>query len=665
MEITNGSSGGAEAVNPADADSIRAPAARSIRIVPQGPQSHNASAAHPHVNRGGALGSPDFSARKSGGWWLPLSPLKLGIHSRSCKCGVRSARYGAGAGRFAHGPTRSTAGWNSPDRSWHLHGNALAITTAQRGGLLSPNVGGIPATDVEWRLARLRVFARAAHLLVWIALVPLAAAIAARGHLLAVLLGSFTGGLAFNLIATDWMRTLEGGAGLTGRLAPDWLFHAQLLALFWPVTLLCGRVLDRVGRLPMGLTLPVAWTLHEWMLRNLWALVDQTGWHMYLLGYAVIDYRNLSQIADLGGAAALGALVACVNGAIWDVISPYVSGKEQRALSRGFTSLAIAAGLLAFSYGYGAWAIASTETADGPTVWLMPDAALQDPLTNRPWSDGSAARPDVLLWSELAYHGPASDSAPSRLNLEARGRATAQTTEQSLSALARQFDVPLVVGYIRATRGEEAKYNSAAFVDPQLGWQGSYDKIGLVPWREFEPIAGFRPRKGWKFRHGANYPLFQLSGADGETRSRFGLAICYDVAFASLFCRAMRAADGPPDFFLVCSSEQSDNSGRLARHLLDLARMRAIECRRSLVRNVHGGYSGRIDSTGALVDDSLPVFIRRPTGLGPVSLDARSTLASLWGDWLSGTILGLAVLVIVSQCCRDRWRGRAARHTAG
>ena len=39
----------------------------------------------------------------------------------------------------------------------------------------------------------------------------------------------YCGGLVFNLIVTDWIRTLDGSSGLSGRNSPDWLLQAQLL----------------------------------------------------------------------------------------------------------------------------------------------------------------------------------------------------------------------------------------------------------------------------------------------------------------------------------------------------------------------------------------------------------------------------------------------------
>jgi apolipoprotein N-acyltransferase len=502
-----------------------------------------------------------------------------------------------------------------------------------------------------------------AHWLVWICLVPIAAAISARRHIVATYVGMYCAGLLFNLITTDWIRTLEGGTGMLGRSAPDWLIQAQLLALFWPLALFLGRLLVGNWALPMSLALPAAWTVHEFLLRRLWALIDATGWHIYLLGYAMVDHHYMSQIADLGGVSALSFVGACSSGAIWDLASLYRSPAGDQSRRPSYVGATFAASILLASLGYGVWALHRSSPSEGPTVWLMPDRLLQEPLAELPWRPDTPGAPDILLWSELSYHGPAVHSA--RVSEEGQtGDSPANVpvdprsikSEESLVALCRSFDVPLVVGYTRSERDDSGQksYNSAAFVDPRNGLQGSYDKVGLVPWTEFTPWNGLSTRKGAQFDHGTAYPVFTLRSSNGQGSYRFAVAICYDVAFPSVFRRFMQAADGPPDFFLVCSSERSDKTGRMSRCALAMARVRAIECRRAIARNVHLGHSGTIDSCGELHEASLPSLIQSPTSLGAIPLDQRSTLSVLCGDWIPSAIIGLVLIAFAAKAVARR-----------
>ena len=295
----------------------------------------------------------------------------------------------------------------------------------------------------------------------------------------------------------------------------------------------------------------------------------------------------------------------------------------------------------------------------------MPDHDLQEPPAELAWKPNAPGAPDVLLWSELAYHGSPVDSSRSKqasfpgnsaiLASPTIGQANPRLprSEKALENLCRRFAVPLVVGYTRTDRvaASQERYNSVAFVDPNHGFQGSYDKIGLVPWTEFTPLEGLTSRKGSRFSHGAAYPVFTLHRSSAKQTFRFATAICYDIAFPHLFRRYMRAAEGVPDFFLVCSSEHSDSTGRMSRHVLSMAKVRAIECRRTIVRNVDRGHSGRIDSTGRLRDESIPLLVESPMPLRAVPIDNRSTLYVIWGDWIPAAIVSVLLVAAALKIC--------------
>jgi apolipoprotein N-acyltransferase len=76
-----------------------------------------------------------------------------------------------------------------------------------------------------------------------------------------------------------------------------------------------------------------------------------------------------------------------------------------------------------------------------------------------------------------------------------------------------------------------------------------------------------------------------------------------------------------------------------------MARLRAIETRRSLVRNAADGASGIWDSCGRSVVRSTQEAITRPTLLGAMPLDVRSSLYVVWGDW---PIVLVAVVVLLA-----------------
>ncbi|MEO0530082.1 MAG: prepilin-type N-terminal cleavage/methylation domain-containing protein [Planctomycetota bacterium] len=113
---------------------------------------------------------------------------------------------------------------------------------------------------------------------------------------------------------------------------------------------------------------------------------------------------------------------------------------------------------------------------------------------------------------------------------------------------------------------------------------------------------------------------------------RFGCSICYDAAFTEHSRMVMQS--GPVDFFVHCGSETADNRGVLQKHLLCMARLRAIETRRPILRNASGGYSGIIDSSGRFTPVAEPA-INRVVLTGPLPLDDRPSPYIAWGDVLT------------------------------
>ena len=161
----------------------------------------------------------------------------------------------------------------------------------------------------------------------------------------------------------------------------------------------------------------------------------------------------------------------------------------------------------------------------------------------------------------------------------------------------------IVVGCDRVSDDDpKTRFNSAVVVDSSRGVLGYYDKSVLVPFMEFHPPG--RPRFGGPsadvFAHGKQYPTFSLTGGNPPRCWRFSVGICYDTAFARVFRHYMKE-DAAPDFFVVPAFKAHDRAMRLQASLLALAKFRAIETRRAMVRNAFGGYSGVIDGNGMLV----------------------------------------------------------------
>lgn len=551
-------------------------------------------------------------------------------------------------------------------------------------------------------------------LLAWVALVPLAVALADRSGWVELYLGAYLGGLVFQLAHLDWIRTAYQGVGISGPRATQWLAQGIGLALFWPLAMFVGRAFVRKSRLPMAIALPIIWAAFEFSRKHLWAILDATGFPWGQLGLTQADYPRLIQIADLGGAYTVGMLVAAVNGAVFDA-GRWLFARDASytiARRRAMVSLGVAVVAVAGTFAYGTWRLSQAPTRLGPIVWLMPEATLGDlfdgPVDLERHAESAVSpsglegaiiaagalgepdelkRPELLLWSENVYphviEGPPPAVPTEPAPTDAAVVAASHQGIQRLERYARRVGAALVMGCERnETNGESAsRYNSAEVVDPRRGYAGCYDKVFLVPFSEFQPVG--RPSFGRQvtnpFVHGQTYPVFALAprrpweeGTTEETEQpyHFGAGICYDTCFPQHYRRYMNPADDVPlpDFFVVPSAERHDERLCLQRAILRLAQFRAVECRRAMVRNVNGGFSGIVDSSGRLLAAPPEIDFDRPVVLGRVPLDNRETLYARWGDWLPiSACIAIALVILwpgrrtLSPVLRGRGQGEGAR----
>jgi apolipoprotein N-acyltransferase len=502
--------------------------------------------------------------------------------------------------------------------------------------------------------------------LAFIGLLPIASAFSRRTQLLATYVGAYFGGLAFNLITADWMRTLEGGQGLAGPSAPNWMCQAQALALFWPTTIFLGRrFVQAMPFLTMSISLPLVWLCHEFLVRHASILIDETGWPFYFLGYSTEPYVALRQLADISGVSTVSMLVACINGGLWDIGCVLRRWRSYQRANVALVRVALLPTvLLLASYGYGKWRLTECEMHTGPSVMLMPRGSL-DTIANCAACvltvQKNPTKPDLMLWSETALHSTifvpkgwvAVDvlKQGSRLGAASQHGMTGYSRLGDLEQVAKTAGAAIVLGCTRAENGSTGvrEFNSSIFIDPRFGLRGFYDKVYLVPQQEFIPSTVFFSGVRNTYERGTEFPLFSLNSQQSDGNFIFSMSICYDIAFPQLYLKYMRKGPRLPDFFTVCSSERSDSTGRLARDLLTMGQFRAIECRRTIVRNVYCGYSGVIDSMGRLERHSIDWLIDKPTFIQNIPIDSRTTLFVRLGDWLSiGCAIAVAGVELVS-----------------
>mgnify|MGYP000664855059 CR=1 FL=1 len=171
-----------------------------------------------------------------------------------------------------------------------------------------------------------------------------------------------------------------------------------------------------------------------------------------------------------------------------------------------------------------------------------------------------------------------------------------------------------------------------------------YDKVKLVPLGEYIP---FEQVLGKLIDRLSPLEAHMAAGKPGQRfDTPFGRAIvsiCYDSAFTEHF--QTQAAQGGQ--FILSAANNAHYSARMPaqHHAQDV--MRAIETDRWAVRAANTGYSGIVDPHGKT--RWISVLNTYAIHTGTVYRRQTKTLYVRWGNWLTPSLVGLAVVSVLSR----------------
>jgi apolipoprotein N-acyltransferase len=182
---------------------------------------------------------------------------------------------------------------------------------------------------------------------------------------------------------------------------------------------------------------------------------------------------------------------------------------------------------------------------------------------------------------------------------------------QALAELATKQQAYVLAGSLGVDRGEgqdtSALLNSAVLVKPDGSMGLRYDKMHLVPFGEYVPFkrlfsfAGKLTKEVGDFTPGHERTVFELDG------HKVAVFICYEAVFPDeirLFPKR-----GAEVLVNISNDGWVGESGAPGQHL-NMARMRAIENNRWVLRATNSGITASIDPFGRLVDEA-PRNVRR------------------------------------------------------
>lgn len=380
---------------------------------------------------------------------------------------------------------------------------------------------------------------------------------------------------------------------------------------------------------------PAVWILMEWFRE--WFL---TGFPWLQVGYSQMD-TPLAGLAPVFGLYGVGWAVAVLAGLL--LTAPRLTGGRRRLALLGVMSLiAVAAGL-----GFITWSRPAGEPFQATLIqgnipqdlkWQPENqrATLQSylRLTRNHWDS------QLIVWPETAvpaFYQQVKDSYLAELEKEAREHGT---------------DLLLGVPYYNQT--EDRYYNALATLG---GTPGFYFKRHLVPFGEFLPL---RPLLGWILDI-LQIPLGDFAAGDAEqpplVAANYPLtaSICYEDVYGQESLAGL-----PRAAYLVNVTNDAWFGNSIAPHQhVQMARMRALETGRWMLRASNTGVTAIIDPQGAIVARA-PMFMET-TLSGRITPMKGRTPYVFWGN---GPVVLGAMLLLGRRTWR-RFRAAAQKTPDG
>lgn len=479
--------------------------------------------------------------------------------------------------------------------------------------------------------------------LAWVAFVPLLLACGRKDPRKAFRLGLVAGLTAYAGILY-WINIVVTTYGKLPWPVSICLFSLLVayLALYPAVVSFMVRRGEERG-ISLLVSFPLLWVALEYVRAFI-----LTGFPWASLGYSQYKVLPLIQVADVTGVYGVSFLIAFANAVFYRIIRGFV-GKERAPYP--MKSAALLFILMAATVGYGFNRLHRPEAGTPFTVALIQgnidqnikwDPAFQEAtvsiyerLSRKACITGPV---DLVVWPESAV--------PFYFQDEER-------YASRIRALAKELSSCAVVGspaYVKD--GGEVKYlNSAFLLSPWGEVVGRSDKIHLVPFGEYVPMAKLLPFVNklvagiGDFSPGAR--IASLKTDKGE----IGILVCFEGIFPELSRAYVRA--GSRLLVNITNDAWFGRSSAPYQHL-SMTVFRAVENRVPLVRAANTGITSIIDGKGH-VRGMTPLFTEAVLR-GEVRLGPGDTLYTRYGDVFAVICLaaGGAVTLLVFRKRKGR-----------
>lgn len=430
-------------------------------------------------------------------------------------------------------------------------------------------------------------------------------------------------GLSMFGIGVSWLHisiNLFGGMHIIGA----WFFTFLLIAFISLYPALCVYLANRFFKKHALLVLPALWLISEWARGWIFS-----GFPWLNIGTSQTDSPLVNFAAVIGDYGI--SFVVCVITIL--IVSLFISNLKTKVISSSIIVCIFLVSLLLENINW-------TETTGKElNVALIQGAIPQEIKWRREFRDktyeiySSLSQPywslDLIIWPETAipsYYHTASDFI------------------DRISDKRQNANAYFMSGLVKKDLTSDKYFNSILLMD---GAHRFYNKHHLVPFGEYLPLKSILDR----FLRFLQIPMSDFSAGKFENKvletdkAIFGMSICYEDAYGKEIRQALPDAN-----ILINVSNDAWFGDSFAPHQhLQIARMRAIENGRYLLRATNTGISAIIDNKGKIIAKS-PQF-------KPHALNAEAKLfngATPFSQYGNTFILTISVIILLISLVLQR-----------
>jgi apolipoprotein N-acyltransferase len=453
----------------------------------------------------------------------------------------------------------------------------------------------------------------------------------------------FIHSLFFVFTSESWIATvltIHGGLSRLGGWAILFLI-ASVIGTLTGTFAWCVRRLARRSLLFACVGSPFLWVTFEFVLAHL----PEISFPWNLLGYPASSNLALLQATTVTGIWGLSFAVAAFNSLLaWTILALAPPRRIRAAVFAAATVFLLA--IMAIgprfiprtSASHFARAVQPNlpELLGDQPDWFQAHARDLEEIEQLSLAPSNHPT-DLLIWPE----------APAPFSFEDPGFA------RHASELAIHFGHPFLLGVIEWEPAPEpsssahsalAPYNSAILIDPQGQKVFTYDKVHLVPFGEYEPfplihrVVNAVSDEVGGFRKGSKHSVAQLPGG-----YHFGTFICYEAIYPG---EVRHFAAAGADLLVNISNDGWFGRSAAPEQHLRMARVRAVENRRWLLRLTNNGFTASVDPYGRIFQP-IPPDVRAAADL-PYDFRTDETIYTQFGDWFAWLCVAVSVILLTT-----------------